>query len=152
MKKLIYSALLIMAGFVSFTSCSDDDEADKFPALNKTSFNLENIGEKDTLFTVDNGRYYLERVVVHSASRVVGETSLKKQEKTLKNGKDVIGTVEYSDGEVSRIVANDWFELKKINVNGHKKAYEVIRTGNNPSQLKATLLVWDEAPLEVAIQ
>ena len=135
MKKLIYSVLFLTAGAVSFTSCSDDDDADKFAMLNKTTFCLQNVGDKDTLYTENNGRYYLGSIVIYSDDVEVGRTSLKSQEKELKNKNEVIGSVEYSGGEVSRLVADDWFELKRISVKGHDKAYEV---NWQEAELKAT--------------
>ena len=152
MKKIIYSVMLLIAGAVSFTSCSDDDDNDKFPMLNKQSFVLTAVGDKDTLYTTDNGDYRLERVVMHSGEKEVGETLFGRQDKELKNGNEVIGSVEYSGGNVSRVSANDWFELKKIDVKGHDKAYEITRTGDNPMQLSATFHVFDTAPVFVTVK
>lgn len=153
MKKLIYPALMLMAGVLTFTSCSDDDDMnDKFPMLNKKTFGFAEVGDKDTLYTTDNGRFYIDRVFMYSGSNEVGVTRLKDQEKHLMNGTEVIGSVEYNGGEVTRVAADNWFELKKINVNGHDKAYEIKRTGDNPMQLEARFEVWDTAPLYVSVR
>lgn len=152
MKKIIYSVMLLMAGTFAFTSCSDDDENDKFPMVNKKSFETTRVGDKDTLFTTDNGRFVLERINFYQGEKEVGYTRFVPENKELKIGGEVIGTVEYQGGEVSNITANDWFEVRRISFKGHNKAYEITRTGANPMQLKGVLNVMDTAPMMVTIK
>ena len=144
--------MLLMAGTFAFTSCSDDDENDKFPMVNKNAFEMTRVGDKDTLFTTNNGRFVLERITLYQGEKEVGYTRFVPENKQIVTGGKVIGTVEYQGGEVSSIKADDWFEVRRISFDGHKKAYEITRTGANPTQLKGVLSVMDTAPIMVTIK
>ena len=155
MKRHLFLTVIATLAISIFVACSNGEDSDTFPLLNKNSFSLAS-QSPDTLYSVDKNDYTLGgmEVLLRGNDSVIGDLRFSPENTSIiANGKKV-GTVAYRYGRVETIDIPGLCTISRLDdIQGKRCPYKIQPYPNAAaSPYYIVLIAVREAPVEVTIK
>ena len=123
-KVFVATAIIIVATF-SFSSCNKDNGyiSQEIPTPNKRTFIVTASDKEDTLYMKYTPYFRITQIHIKKGNTNIATSYTDNKNTEIKAENNVIGIIEYKDGEVYKITMNDWCTITKDESGKHKKAY-----------------------------
>ena len=129
-KVFVATAIIIVATF-SFSSCNKDNGyiSQEIPTPNKRTFIVTASDKEDTLYMKYTPYFRITQIHIKKGNTNIATSYTDNKNTEIKAENNVIGIIEYKDGEVYKITMNDWCTITKDESGKHKKAYLIKGLG-----------------------
>ena len=153
-KVFVATAIIIVAPF-SFSSCNKDNGyiSQEIPTPNKRTFIVTASDKEDTLYMKYTPYFRITQIHIKKGNTNIATSYTDNKNTEIKAENNVIGIIEYKDGEVYKITMNDWCTITKDESGKHKKAYLIKGLGAKTYPYTIDLVFFGrEAPNGVEIK
>lgn len=153
-KVFVATAIIIVATF-SFSSCNKDNGyiSQEIPTPNKRTFIVTASDKEDTLYMKYTPYFRITQIHIKKGNTNKATSYTDNKNTEIKAENNVIGIIEYKDGEVYKITMNDWCTITKDESGKHKKAYLIKGLGAKTYPYTIDLVFFGrEAPNGVEIK
>lgn len=153
-KVFVATAIIIVATF-SFSSCNKDNGyiSQEIPTPNKRMFIVTASDKEDTLYMKYTPYFRITQIHIKKGNTNIATSYTDNKNTEIKAENNVIGIIEYKDGEVYKITMNDWCTITKDESGKHKKAYLIKGLGAKTYPYTIDLVFFGrEAPNGVEIK
>ena len=153
-KVFVATAIIIVATF-SFSSCNKDNGyiSQEIPTPNKRTFIVTASDKEDTLYMKYTPYFRITQIHIKKGNTNIAPSYTDNKNTEIKAENNVIGIIEYKDGEVYKITMNDWCTITKDESGKHKKAYLIKGLGAKTYPYTIDLVFFGrEAPNGVEIK
>ena len=153
-KVFVATAIIIVATF-SFSSCNKDNGyiSQEIPTPNKRTFIVTASDKEDTLYMKYTPYFRITQIHIKKGNTNIATSYTDNKTTEIKAENNVIGIIEYKDGEVYKITMNDWCTITKDESGKHKKAYLIKGLGAKTYPYTIDLVFFGrEAPNGVEIK
>ena len=153
-KVFVATAIIIVATF-SFSSCNKDNGyiSQEIPTPNKRTFIVTASDKEDTLYMKYTPYFRITQIHIKKGNTNIATSYTDNKNTEIKAENNVIGIIEYKDGEVYKITMNDWCTITKDKSGKHKKAYLIKGLGAKTYPYTIDLVFFGrEAPNGVEIK
>lgn len=153
-KVFVATAIIIVATF-SFSSCNKDNGyiSQEIPTPNKRTFIVTASDKEDTLYMEYTPYFRITQIHIKKGNTNIATSYTDNKNTEIKAENNVIGIIEYKDGEVYKITMNDWCTITKDESGKHKKAYLIKGLGAKTYPYTIDLVFFGrEAPNGVEIK
>lgn len=153
-KVFVATAIIIVATF-SFSSCNKDNGyiSQEIPTPNKRTFIVTASDKEDTLYMKYTPYFRITQIHIKKGNTNIATSYTDNKNTEIKAENNVIGIIEYKDGEVYKITMNDWCTITKDESGKHKKAYHIKGLGAKTYPYTIDLVFFGrEAPNGVEIK
>ena len=153
-KVFVATAIIIVATF-SFSSCNKDNGyiSQEIPTPNKRTFIVTASDKEDTLYMKYTPYFRITQIHIKKGNTNTATSYTDNKNTEIKAENNVIGIIEYKDGEVYKITMNDWCTITKDESGKHKKAYLIKGLGAKTYPYTIDLVFFGrEAPNGVEIK
>ena len=153
-KVFVATAIIIVATF-SFSSCNKDNGyiSQEIPTPNKRTFIVTASDKEDTLYMKYTPYFRITQIHIKKGNTNIASSYTDNKNTEIKAENNVIGIIEYKDGEVYKITMNDWCTITKDESGKHKKAYLIKGLGAKTYPYTIDLVFFGrEAPNGVEIK
>ena len=153
-KVFVATAIIIVATF-SFSSCNKDNGyiPQEIPTPNKRTFIVTASDKEDTLYMKYTPYFRITQIHIKKGNTNIATSYTDNKNTEIKAENNVIGIIEYKDGEVYKITMNDWCTITKDESGKHKKAYLIKGLGAKTYPYTIDLVFFGrEAPNGVEIK
>ncbi|MBF1556769.1 hypothetical protein [Segatella salivae] len=153
-KVFVATAIIIVATF-SFSSCNKDNGyiSQEIPTPNKRTFIVTASDKEDTLYMKYTPYFRITQIHIKKGNTNIATSYTDNKNTEIKAENNVIGIIEYKDGEVYKITMNDWCTITKEESGKHKKAYLIKGLGAKTYPYTIDLVFFGrEAPNGVEIK
>ena len=129
-KVFVATAIIIVATF-SFSSCNKDNGyiSQEIPTPNKHTFIVTASDKEDTLYMKYTPYFRITQIHIKKGNTNIATSYTDNKNTEIKAENNVIGIIEYKDGEVYKITMNDWCTITKDESGNHNKAYLIKGLG-----------------------
>ena len=153
-KVFVATAIIIVATF-SFSSCNKDNGyiSQEIPTPNQHTFLVTASDKEDTLYMKYTPYFRITQIHIKKGNTNIATSYTDNKNTEIKAENNVIGIIEYKDGEVYKITMNDWCTITKDESGKHKKAYLIKGLGAKTYPYTIDLVFFGrEAPNGVEIK
>ena len=153
-KVFVATAIIIVATF-SFSSCNKDNGyiSQEIPTPNKRTFIVTASDKEDTHYMKYTPDFRITQIHIKKGNTNIATSYTDNKNTEIKAENNVIGIIEYKDGEVYKITMNDWCTITKDESGKHKKAYLIKGLGAKTYPYTIDLVFFGrEAPNGVEIK
>ena len=153
-KVFVATAIIIVATF-SFSSCNKDNGyiSQEIPTPNKRTFIVTASDKEETRYMKYTPYFRITQIHIKKGNTNIATSYTDNKNTEIKAENNVIGIIEYKDGEVYKITMNDWCTITKDESGKHKKAYLIKGLGAKTYPYTIDLVFFGrEAPNGVEIK
>ena len=153
--KVFFATAIIIVATFSFSSCNKDNGyiSQEIPTPNKRTFIVTASDKEDTLYMKYTPYFRITQIHIKKGNTNIATSYTDNKNTEIKAENNVIGIIEYKDGEVYKITMNDWCTITKEESGKHKKAYLIKGLGAKTYPYTIDLVFFGrEAPNGVEIK